>query len=81
MENKLFLIFLIIFAGLDLYKFIKKDLTFFSLLRPISLAITYKFILEGIDEILNVIVLAYFILCSYIWTRDIRKEGVYEKEI
>ena len=81
MENKLFLIFLIIFACFDLYKLIKKDINFFSFFRPLSLAIVYKFILDGIDERLYVIALAYFILLSYVWTKDFRKEGSYEKEI
>ena len=81
MENKLFLIFLIIFAIIDLYKLIRKKINFFSLLRPLSLVICYKFIFEGIDERLNVIALAYFIFFSYMWTRDIRKEETYEKEI
>ena len=81
MENKLFLIFLIIFACFDLNKLIKKDLNFFSFFRPISLAITYNFIIDGIDEKLNVIALAYFIFFSYLWTRDFRKEERYEKEI
>lgn len=81
MENKLFLLILIIFASIDLYKFIKKDINFFSLFRPLSLAIVYKFILDGIDERLNVIALAYFIFFSYMWTRDMRKEGNDEKEI
>lgn len=81
MENKLFLIFLIIFAIIDLYKLIRKKINFFSLLRPLSLVICYKFIFEGIDERLNVIALAYFIIFSYMWTRDIRKEEIYEKEI
>ena len=35
MENKVFLAVLIIFAGLDIYKFIKKDINFFSLLDPL----------------------------------------------
>lgn len=81
MENKLFLIFLIIFACFDLYKLIKKDINFFSFFRPLSLAIVYKFILDGIDERLYVIALAYFIFLSYVWTKDFRKEGSYEKEI
>lgn len=81
MENKLFLTVLIIFAGIDLYKFIKKDINFFSLFKPVSLAICYKYILDGIDEKLYIISLIYFILFSYIWTRDFRKEGRYEKEI
>ena len=81
MENKLFLIVLIIFGIIDLYKLIRKKINFFSLLRPLSLAITYKFILEGIDERLNILSLAYFIFFSYMWTRDVRKEEIYEKEI
>lgn len=81
MENKLFLIFLIIFGAIDIYKLIKNDINFFSLLRPLSLAICYKFILDGIDERFNVITLIYFIFFSYLWTKDIRKEGRYEKEI
>lgn len=81
MENKLFLIFLIVFALIDLYKLIKNKINYFSLLRPLSLAICYKFIFDGIDERLNVIALAYFIFFSYMWTRDIRKEEIYEKEI
>lgn len=81
MENRLFLIILIIFALYDFYKLIKKGINFFSLLRPLSLAICYKFILDGIDEKLNIIALAYFIFFSYLWTRDIRKDGRYEKEI
>lgn len=81
MENRLFLIVLIIFVLYDFYKLIKKDINFFSLLRPLSLAITYKFILDGIDEKLNIIALAYFIFFSYLWTRDFRKEERYEKEI
>lgn len=81
MENKLFLIVLIIFAIIDLYKLIRKKINFFSLLRPLSLAICYKFILDGIDERLNIFSLAYFIFFSYMWTRDMRKEGNDEKEI
>lgn len=81
MKNKLFLIFLIIFGLYDFYKLIKKDINFFSLFRPLSLAITYKFILDGIDEKLNIIAHVYFIFFSYLWTRDFRKEGKYEKEI
>lgn len=81
MENNLFLIVLIIFACLDLYKLIKKDINFFSLLRPLSLAICNKFIFDGIDERLHVIALAYFIFFSYMWTRDMRKEENDEKEI
>jgi len=81
MENKLFLIVLINFAIIDLYKLIRKKINFFSLLRPLSLAICYKFILDGIDERLNFIALAYFIFFSYMWTRDMRKEGNDEKEI
>lgn len=81
MENKIFLILLVIFALIDFYKLIKKDINFFSLFRPLSLAICYKFILDGIDERLNVIALFYFIFFSYLWTRDIRKDGRYEKEI
>lgn len=81
MENKLFLIVLIIFAIIDLYKLIRKKINFFSLLRPLSLAITYKFIIDSIDEKFNVIALVYFIFFSYLWTRDFRKEEIYEKEI
>lgn len=81
MENRLYLIILIIFALFDFYKLIKKDIKFFSLLRPLSLAITYKFIIDGIDEKLNIITLVYFIFFSYLWTRDFRKEERYEKEI
>ncbi|WP_299034022.1 hypothetical protein [uncultured Anaerococcus sp.] len=81
MENKLFLIVLINFAIIDLYELIRKKINFFSLLRPLSLAICYKFILDGIDERLNFIALAYFIFFSYMWTRDMRKEGNDEKEI
>ncbi len=81
MENRLFLIFLIIFGAIDIYKLTKKDINFFSLLRPLSLAICNKFILDGIDERLNFIALAYFIFFSYLWTRDFRKEEKYEKEI
>lgn len=81
MENKVFLAVLIIFAGLDIYKFIKNDINFFSLFRPVSLVICYKYILDGIDEKLYIITLIYFIFFSYIWTRDFRKEGRYEKEI
>ena len=81
MENRLYLIILIIFALFDFYKLIKKDINFFSLLRPLSLAITYKFIIDGIDEKLNIITLVYFIFFSYLWTRDFRKEERYEKEI
>ena len=81
MENKLFLICLLIFGIVDIYKLIRKKINFFSLLRPLSLAITYKFILDGIDEKLNIIALAYFIFFSYMWTRDMRKEEIYEKEI
>lgn len=81
MENRLFLIILIIFALYDFYKLTKKDINFYSILRPLSLAITYKFILDGIDEKLNIIALAYFIFFSYLWTRDFRKEERYEKEI
>ncbi|WP_311480740.1 hypothetical protein [uncultured Anaerococcus sp.] len=81
MENKLFLIFLIIFACLDLYKLIKKDLNFYSFFRPISLIITYNFILDGIDDTLYLIVLVYFIFLATIYTKNIRKEEIYEKEI
>lgn len=81
MENKLFLMALIIFASLDFYKLIKKDLDFFSFFRPLSLAITYKFILDGIDERLNIIALGYFIFLAYIYTKKLRKEELYEKEI
>lgn len=81
MENKLFLIFLIIFACLDLYKLIKKDLNFYSFFRPISLIITYNFILDGIDDTLYLIVLVYFIFLATIYTKNIRKEELYEKEI
>ena len=80
MENKLFLIVLINFAIIDLYELIRKKINFFSLLRPLSLAICYKFILDGIDERLNFIALAYFIFFSYMWTRDMRKERNDEKE-
>ena len=81
MENKLFLIFLIIFACLDLNKLIKKDLNFFSFFRPLSLAITYNFILDGIDDRLNVIALIYFLFLAYIYRKNLRKEEDYEKEI
>lgn len=81
MENKIFLILLVIFTLIDFYKLITKDINFFSLFRPLSLAICYKFILDGIDERLNVIALFYFIFFSYLWTRDFRKEERYEKEI
>lgn len=81
MENKLFLIFLIIFACFDLNKLIKKDLNFFSFFRPISLAITYNFILDGIDEKLGLIVPIYFIFLAFIYTKNMRKEEEYEKEI
>lgn len=81
MENKLFLIFLIIFASLDLYKLIKKDLNFYSFFRPISLIITYNFILDGIDDTLYLIVLVYFIFLATIYTKNMRKEEIYEKEI
>lgn len=81
MENKLFLIFLIIFACIDLYKMIKKDLNFFSFFRPLSLAITSNFILDGIDDRLNVIVLIYFLFLAYIYRKKLRKEEEYEKEI
>lgn len=81
MENKLFLIFLIIFACLDLYKLIKNNLGFFSFFRPLSLAITSNFILEGIDQRLYVIALIYFLLLAYIYRKNIRKEEEYEKEI
>ena len=81
MENKLFLIFLIIFACLDLYKFIKNDINFFSLYRPLSLAIVYKFILDGIDQRFYVISLIYFLFLAYIYRKNLRKEEEYEKEI
>lgn len=81
MENKLFLIFLIIFACIDLYKMIKKDLNFFSFFRPLSLAITSNFILDGIDDRLNVIALIYFLFLAYIYRKKLRKEEEYEKEI
>lgn len=81
MENKLFLIFLIIFASIDLNELIKKDLNFFSFFRPLSLAITYNFILDGIDDTLYLIVLVYFIFLATIYTKNMRKEEIYEKEI
>lgn len=81
MENKLFLIFLIIFACLDLNKLIKKDLNFFSFFRPLSLAITSNFIIDGIDDRLNIIVLIYFLFLAYIYRKNLRKEEEYEKEI
>lgn len=81
MENKLFLIFLIIFASIDLNELIKKDLNFFSFFRPLSLAITYNFILDGIDNTLYLIVLVYFIFLATIYTKNMRKEEIYEKEI
>lgn len=81
MENKLFLIFLIIFACIDLYKMIKKDLNFFSFFRPLSLAITSNFILDCIDDRLNVIALIYFLFLAYIYRKNLRKEEEYEKEI
>lgn len=81
MENKLFIIFLIIFACFDLNKLIKKDLNFFSFFRPLSLAITYKFILDGIDEKLGLIVPIYIIFLTFIYTKNMRKEEYYEKEI
>ncbi len=81
MENKLFLIFLIIFACIDLYKMIKKDLNFFSFFRPLSLAITSNFILDCIDDRLNVISLIYFLFLAYIYRKNLRKEEEYEKEI
>lgn len=81
MENKIFLIFLIIFACLDLYKLLKKDIGFFSFFRPISLVVTYNFILDGIDERLYLIVLVYFIFLGTIFTKKMRKEEEYEKEI
>lgn len=81
MENKIFLIFLIIFACLDLYKLLKKDIGFFSFFRPISLVVTYNFILDGIDERLNVIALIYFLFLAYIYRKNLRKEEEYEKEI
>ncbi|WP_311492678.1 hypothetical protein [uncultured Anaerococcus sp.] len=81
MENKLFLIFLIIFACLDLYKLLKKDLNFFSFFRPLSLAISSNFILDGIDDRLNVIALIYFLFLAYIYRKNLRKEEDYEKEI
>lgn len=81
MENKLFLIFLIIFACFDLNKLIKKDLNFFSFFRPLSLAITSNFILDCIDDRLNVIALIYFLFLAYIYRKNLRKEEEYEKEI
>lgn len=81
MENKLFLITLIIFASFDFYKLIKKDLGFYSFFRPLSLAISYKFILDGIDQRLYVIVLVYFIFLGTVFTKNMRKEELYEKEI
>lgn len=81
MENRLYIIFLIIFACFDLNKLIKKDLNFFSFFRPLSLIITYNFILEGIDEKLGLIVPIYFIFLAFIYTKNMRKEEEYEKEI
>ena len=81
MENNLFLIALVIFGAIDFYKLLKNDLGFFSFFRPISLALTYKFILEGIDQRLYLIALIYFLFLAYIYTKKIRKEEEYEKEI
>ena len=81
MENKAFLLSIIIFGLVDLYKFYKKDLNFFSAFRPLSLAIIYKFVLEGIDQRLYIISLVYFICVSYFLTKDIRKEEFNEEKI
>lgn len=81
MGNKLFLIFLVIFGALDFYKLLKNDLGFFSFFRPLSLAIAYKFILDGIDKRLYVIALIYFLILAYIYTKNLIKEERYEKEI
>ncbi|WP_311481821.1 hypothetical protein [uncultured Anaerococcus sp.] len=81
MENNLFLMALVIFGAIDFYKLLKNDLGFFSFFRPISLALTYKFILEGIDQRLYLIALIYFLFLAYIYTKKMRKEEEYEKEI
>ena len=81
MENKLFLIFLVIFVVLDFFKLIKKDLSFYSFFRLLSLAITSNFIIDGIDDRLNVIALIYFLFLAYIYRKNLRKEKEYEKEI
>ncbi|WP_276888179.1 hypothetical protein [Anaerococcus lactolyticus] len=81
MENRLFLIFLVIFVVIDFFKLIKKDLSFYSFFRPLSLAITSNFILDGIDDRLNIIALIYFLFLAYIYRKNLRKEKEYEKEI
>lgn len=71
MENKAFLLSLIIFGLVDLYKFYKKDLNFFSAFRPLSLAIIYKFVLDGIDQRLYIISLFCFMAYYFLMTEHL----------
>lgn len=68
MENKLFLMALIIFGAIDIYKIIKKELNFFSLYRPLFLIILYKYILDGLSSKFYLIILFYFLITTVIRT-------------
>ncbi len=81
MEDRLFFLVLISFMCFDIFKLINKNLNFFSIFRPLSLAICYKFILDGLDERYNVIILVYFLFIAYNFNKNMRKEEIYEKEI
>ena len=81
MEDRLFFLVLISFMCFDILKLINKNLNFFSIFRPLSLAICYKFILDGLDERYNVIILVYFLFIAYNFNKNMRKEEIYEKEI